>query len=216
MSLKERYPTGRKHCAHCKRWRPITDFSVVQWEDFHREIPRKLQSNCQCCERVRIRNYHGHQQARFENRNPYRPNTPEWRAFRAERKRVRYYELKKDREWLKRRREYYRFYHNAIGTYGGRTKPKKGFKVSDGSEKIRLDAKKVAQFFEVWIERGLNDEGQEYALLNGKPISRAEAQTLRRWKKESATAALRIVDAWCAKFGIPLWEIEEQAGKMAA
>ena len=111
LSFKDKYPTGRKHCGRCRRWRPVSDFSVAQWEDYRRECPHKLQSRCQCCERVRVRTLHGHHQR--QNFNPNPPGTPEWHAWRRDRKRERYHELRKDKEWVELRREYYRIYGEA-------------------------------------------------------------------------------------------------------
>jgi hypothetical protein len=210
-SLQERYPTGRKHCSCCKRWRLITDFSVAKWEDFRREVPRKLQSHCQCCERLRIRNYtHGQPRRVF---NPYMRGSRKWHAFRAERKRLRYHELKKDAEWLKNRREYYRFYHNAIGTYNGNTRPDKNFKIGAGSKDLVLDAKKVAEFIGCLITKVETDKNQKAQFtINGSVMTDDEGRAYRRWRSgRYPTARIASVDAWCIKFGIPLWEIEEFA-----
>lgn len=48
-TFAERYPTGRKHCRNCGRWRPVSDFEVYQWLDRWREIPLWLEINCYFC-----------------------------------------------------------------------------------------------------------------------------------------------------------------------
>lgn len=218
MSIKsfaERYPTGRKHCSGCKRWRHVVDFSVAKWETLARERPIKLQARCVCCERIRIRNHFNYSPRKVFN--PYPVGSKRWQAFRTERKRLRYHEMKKDPEWLARRREYYRFYHEAKGTYNGNTKPRGNFRVGDGSQKLGLDAKKVAEYLGKLItkEPG-NRTSKSRFYLNGKMMSATEGRAYRRWRSgRYPTAALSVVDEWCLKFGIPLWEIEEFA-KIAA
>lgn len=214
-SFAERYPTGRKHCSRCTRWRPISDFSVVKWETQARERPFKLQSRCVCCERVRLRDYQGNHQRKVFN--PYPAGSERWRAFRAERKRVRYHEMKKDREWLKLRREYYRFYHEVKGTYNGRTKVKKGLLIGAGSGKLALDPVKVAEFIDSLVVKNISENnGTEKFTINGKSLTDSETHVLGRWRDgKYRTAAIATVDAWCVKFEIPLWEIEESA-KLAA
>jgi hypothetical protein len=53
--LHQIYPTGRKHCSDCGRWRPLTDFSVRKWWDTDREIPHLLQARCRACGNVKAR-----------------------------------------------------------------------------------------------------------------------------------------------------------------
>jgi hypothetical protein len=48
LSLSEKYPTGRKNCSSCKRWRHLTDFRVENWKDSEKTIP-KLRSYCHFC-----------------------------------------------------------------------------------------------------------------------------------------------------------------------
>jgi hypothetical protein len=210
-SFSERYPTGRKHCSGCKRWRHVVDFSVAKWESLARERPIKLQARCVCCERLRIRKHFGYKPRVVFN--PYPPGSKRWQAFRTERKRLRYHELKKDPDWLKKRREYYRFYHNAVGTYNGNTKPDKKLKIGEGSLKLGLDSKKVAEFIDGLIVKGVSDKNQQMQFfINGKVLTDDEGRALRRWRSgRYPKAAIAAVDEWCLKFGIPLWEIEEFA-----
>lgn len=43
------YPTFRKHCTKCKRWRHVVDFTVRKWWDDERTIPQTLVAWCKNC-----------------------------------------------------------------------------------------------------------------------------------------------------------------------
>jgi hypothetical protein len=48
-SFQDKYPTGRKHCSKCKRWRHIIDFTVNIWTDSNKTFPLELESRCRGC-----------------------------------------------------------------------------------------------------------------------------------------------------------------------
>jgi len=111
ISYVERYPTGRKHCSKCKRWRHILDFSVKKWEDYRREKPLIMHSFCRICKRIINRVKRG-----FKPRdvvNPYFPGSKDWQEFRNMRRRKRYRELAKDPKWKAQDLEYRRIYLDA-------------------------------------------------------------------------------------------------------
>lgn len=60
MTYRDLYPTGRKHCSRCKRWRHLIDFGVEKWFDIERTIPRVMKSACTICETQRNRERNGH------------------------------------------------------------------------------------------------------------------------------------------------------------
>lgn len=57
MSVKMRRGiiAGRKNCKTCGCWRPVSDFSVSQWQDSKKLVPKYLNSSCHTCGRIKVR-----------------------------------------------------------------------------------------------------------------------------------------------------------------
>jgi hypothetical protein len=47
--IRRAFPTGRRHCTKCGRWRPVTDFHVARLH--HSGRPLSLRSVCMACNR---------------------------------------------------------------------------------------------------------------------------------------------------------------------
>lgn len=55
VKLRRGIIAGRKNCKSCKCWRPISDFSVAEWEDKSKKTPKYLSSRCHTCSRIQVR-----------------------------------------------------------------------------------------------------------------------------------------------------------------
>lgn len=55
IKLRRGIIAGRKNCKKCKCWRPVSDFSVAQWEDKNKTRPKYLSSICHTCARINVR-----------------------------------------------------------------------------------------------------------------------------------------------------------------
>lgn len=111
MPSTHRFPgvvCGRRICSDKNhlgpRWIHITEFYVHKKDADGN--PLSFQSSCKACVRVRQRIYKGIQR----RGRPYEQQSRMSAEERLRRKRQRYYDLKKDPEWLERRREYQRIY----------------------------------------------------------------------------------------------------------
>jgi hypothetical protein len=114
-------------------------------------------------------------------------------------KRERYLILRKDPEWVAQRRAYQRQY--------GVPDPEI-FKWGNGMGQYR------ASHFVAYMEHFLR--GQTPLAIGDTRLSLSETKALRRWRSgEVLTIRLATADAWCIRFGLPLWEIDELAGRMA-
>jgi hypothetical protein len=113
------YPTGRKHCSRCGRWRLITDFSVREWLNEKKDVPASFSSTCRVCDARRTRGPNG--KAREYH---YRWKTTE---YQRQKKKENWRNTKNDPVRLARAREYHRFWSNAKRREAGRPEmPQKG------------------------------------------------------------------------------------------
>lgn len=122
MIYHKTYPTGRKHCSRCGRWRLITDFAVRRWLNENKEIPVSFQSSCRRCDADRTRRPGG-KPREFHYR---------WRTleYQREMKRKDWQNLKRDPIRLARAREYHRIWSNAKRREEGKPEmPNKGTRV---------------------------------------------------------------------------------------
>lgn len=55
VKLRRGIIAGRKNCKGCGCWRPISDFSVTEWEDSKKLVPKYLNSSCHTCARIKVR-----------------------------------------------------------------------------------------------------------------------------------------------------------------
>jgi hypothetical protein len=96
------------------------------------------------------------------------------------------------------RREYDRFWREAKGR-------KVRAKLDIENPKEFLDGRVVAAYFRRFYAHGR---------INGVLPTDSEKRRLRAWETgENPDHAL--VDKWCHRFDLPLWEIEEEACKIA-
>ena len=55
-NYRETYPTGRKHCSSCGRWRHLIDFTPRSWVDPHNPVVLRLaNSTCRVCQARKAR-----------------------------------------------------------------------------------------------------------------------------------------------------------------
>lgn len=106
------YPTGRKHCAHCRRWRHVVDFTARKWADLERTIPRYFDSSCTRCENKRSRK----RRNLAGPRNLYihgKPGSKVWLEARRKRNHAATVKRRASKEYREERAEYKRFWRNA-------------------------------------------------------------------------------------------------------
>lgn len=199
-SFREKYPTGRKHCSDCNCWRHTLDFTVHTWLDAAKTIPHKLMSFCKACAAARRRKRQG-----YERRNWYRlgvTGTEHWRYLKNAENRAKYLTLRQDPEWVARRRAYQRKRivdeeFNMLGSGSG-----------------EYDAKSFVSYLDRYTTKLSH---QHPPFINGVALSESDKREIYRWRMgEAKTIRLGTADAWSIRFDIPLWEIEQEAGRMAA
>lgn len=89
--------------THCgPRWLLHTEFYVKRWGDKGKTWPAQLQHHCKTCQRIHTRAV----KAKQRGKEPYKQRAPRLSHEELKRrKRLRYHEQKKDKEWLKNRRQ---------------------------------------------------------------------------------------------------------------
>lgn len=109
---RDNYPTGRKHCSNCKRWRHVVDFNVRKWVDEPEcTTPLTLTSVCVPCQGRIKRKKNGSQR---REKFPY--GLPDSEKYREHRRKMNRESNKKRRERKTYREvfnEYNRIWRNA-------------------------------------------------------------------------------------------------------
>ena len=104
-SYRDKYPTGRRHCTgRCRRWRLVTDFSVLKWADRERTVPLRLMGKCRTC-------WAEHQ--RMEKGGKPRNWYPHGKPGTALHRKRETAKLRANPDWLARHRRWRRAYDRA-------------------------------------------------------------------------------------------------------
>lgn len=206
LDYATKYPLGRKHCASCKCWRHVVDFSPAKWIDRAKTIPLKLMSYCRACvaEASRIRK--GSKGRRvFDGQ----VGTPSWHATRLAKKRARYREQRKNPFWVQARRDAANERTRRLA-YAKWAKPIVSDRESGGE---RLDPVKFVAYLDQWTTVDQVGEANTWAtFINGFRVTDCEGRQIRRWRRgENRSVRLWKADEWAIRFDLPFWEIEEVA-----
>lgn len=109
--LRLRYPTGRKNCTRCGRWRPVTDFdaNTAKHTLAASGRPMILRAMCKVCDKQRVRARKGHKMAEGSHHNSkiYDSAAERMRAVYAIRKanpELHRSHMAKKAEWHRRKR----------------------------------------------------------------------------------------------------------------
>lgn len=214
ISFEQRYPTGRKHCADCKCWRHLLDFSVRTWLDAAKTIPYQLLSYCRSCVAARQRSRTG-----YNRRNWFRlgrrGTQAERRARNAER-RQQYLDLRKDPVWLSDRRRYQRK-RLRIQNHPETDPDFLEIRETQVNTILQYDAKRFYNYINRYLTIEPTDMGTEGYFINGRRVSESDNRALNRWKDGvQKKIGLCKADEFSIEYDLPLWEIDMEAGKMAA
>lgn len=210
-----RYPTGRRHCACCKRWRHVTDFSPAKWADKAKTIILKLLSYCHACVAEKQRQRTGHQR---RTACDGQVGTEAWRQRRLEKKRARYRAQRQNPFFVQARRDYVnqRTRQAAYAKWGYVESEPDPMLSDEATGGESFNAQNFVAYLDSWKTRQLvSDDNGNHQLayfINGRQVTDNEGRQMRRWRSgENKRVNLGRADAWAIRFDLPFWEIEEVA-----
>lgn len=110
--MKTLYPTGRKHCSSCKRWRLIIDFGPRTWKDEpHCTVIHTVLSHCEICVTTRSRTRNGHKPRRWYPNGA--PGSKKHTEARKRHNRDSMHRRMRKKQYREKINEYSRIWYNA-------------------------------------------------------------------------------------------------------
>lgn len=215
QSFTEKYLTGRKHCAACRCWRHVVDFSVAKWTDEGKTVPLKLLAYCKVCvARKQRARTNGQLRQVYDGQT----GTEAWHRRRLEKQRLRYRKQRKDPEWVAARRKYYNDRNRKLAYAKWVPDPELTEKQTGGGGSF--DAAKFVEYldqFTTTLDGEQVSQGVQLDIrINGALVTDNEARTIRNWRQGKVKRVnLSTADRWAIRFDLPLWEIEEAASVAA-
>lgn len=157
---------GRKNCTKCKCWRPVSDFSVQQWDDpIERNTFKVLRPTCNPCERIKGRVKNARLNGRSEpygRRDFYTRLSPE---ERRERHRLRHKErMETEPEYARKFRERQRMYAEAKRREAGKPVRLVVIESRKSQVAVRHDPKLAIEPFQQWIRKRAAKYAKDFSL----------------------------------------------------
>lgn len=162
LTHQELYPTGRKFCTGCGRWRLIIDFSCRKWADPERTIALQFATRCRACNAKRNREQTGNKPREWYPHG--NPHGAKWNEHRNEQHREYRRRRMSDPKYRAAVNEYGRIWRDAKRAAAGK-QPR--FAVQPTKIDARYDRCDPKPFLD-WFD-GLTDKpvlpGEEHALV---------------------------------------------------